>query len=184
MATSRAIRGVVAQFGKFSPRFDVVGMEPAATLTALLAGPIVLFQHCCSKSLVRGILEISVSERGNSALPVWVCQSNQVQVPGRPTARTFRSSADGGSMLRCERSVAQSVSNRLDGLLASARGHQLSLSPAGASRCRNLCPDFWTFGDIIVQICKCHSARITAKAKTALPIFFPALFAYSRGFHL
>jgi hypothetical protein len=184
MATSRAIRGVVTQVGEFSPRFDVVNMEPTATLTALLAGPIVLFQHCCSKSLVCWIFEISVSERGSSALPVRVCRSNQVQIPGRSTSREFRSSPDSGPMLRRKWPVAQSFPNRLDSLLAGSRGHQLSLPTAGASRCRNLGPYLWAFSHIVVQVDECHTAGVAAKAKTAFLVFITTLLTYSRGFHL
>jgi len=159
-------------------------VEPAATLAAPLASPIVARQYSRSKRLVCRASEISIAQSGRATLPVRVCRSNQVQIPGWLTSREFRSSPNSGSMLRRKWPVAQSVPNRLGSLLAGIWGHQLSLPTTGASCCRNLGPYLWAFSHVVVQVDECYTAGVAAKAKTAFLVFITTLLAYSRGFHL
>lgn len=180
-AQSNAVGWIVPKRRVFSPGFDVVRVEPTATVAASLAGPIVALKHGGTESLVSWILEISIAKRARAALPVWVCCTDKMAVSRRDTAGAFRSSSDSCPMCWRERLPFKRLTDGGNRLGSRGWRHQLNL-PVGRLRLRcDLRSNLWPFGNIIDQVLSCHFAGVSAEAFSSSAILFTALFT---GSHL
>lgn len=159
-AQSKPIGGVVAQFGKWSPRFHVVNLKFAAALTASLASPVVSLKNSISELFVlRRVMRLA-SDGGVSTLPVRMICTNKMKVARRLVSGTSDTLAYG--LLCCVGVLAslKCLRHSRDGLLSGGRCHQLCLSPAVPGMLSNLGSDLWVLGNIVIQIPPTHLARV------------------------
>ena len=183
-AQGNSVRNGISHIWMFGPRLKMVGMEPPASDTTILASPSITIQDRATEGFVLGAIEVHISEFCCTASPIGMAVPSETFMDGwamLPSA-LFQPFANCVTMALRKSFAFQGFCN----MLALARRKNSPLRGGLSSpSSRNFATCLITFSRIVLQVTKDSTARPRAKPFAITAIRQMALFTHTVNlFHI